>query len=125
MSGLLPFGSAPYNQSKDTIHVLKAGDTMSGTLYSEVTGIAQEWLDGGGNFYAQAISNSANVFSGRAAFIFPQNRFAGNLYLGQTEIGEGGITYNWDASVVGSAYTQVNFIQTLRPDYLTSGVVTS
>ena len=32
MASLLPFGSAPYNQNNDTIHVLKADDTMSGSL---------------------------------------------------------------------------------------------
>lgn len=29
---LLPFSSAPYKQTSDTIHLKKAGDQMSGTL---------------------------------------------------------------------------------------------
>lgn len=29
---LLPFGAAPFKQTSDTTHVLKAGDTMTGTL---------------------------------------------------------------------------------------------
>lgn len=104
-AALLPFGSAPYNQSKDTIHVLKAGDTMTGPLNIQGSGTIQTWLTSGGDPLAHV-----DTSLGTGTLVVPYNPATGNLYLGQTQIGNGGINYTYDSSI-SSPYTNHDFLQ--------------
>lgn len=112
-----------YDPSTDTLHVLKAGDTMTGTLYNQGTGVLQQWQDSTPDFFAKMDINSAAQGGAYNVLRMPYSTPIGNLYLGQWEIGNNGITYCWDPSVAGFAYDALPVFRILRADYLTSGVV--
>lgn len=96
-------GSPPFNPASDTIHVLKAGDTMTGPLNIQGSGTIQTWLTSGGD-------PLGHVDTTLGSLVIPYSAPVGNLYLGQTQIGNGGINYTYDSSVT-SPYVAHDFLQ--------------
>lgn len=82
-----------------------------------------QWQDNTPTFFAQMNNISAAQGGNVGNLRLPWNRALGNLYLGEWELGENGLTYCWDPSVSSVAYTAIPVFRILRPDFLTSGVI--
>lgn len=80
-----------------------AGGTLTGPLSIQGSGTIQTWLTSGGD-------PLGHVDTTLGSLVIPYSAPAGNLYLGQTQIGNGGINYTYDSSVT-SPYVAHDFLQ--------------
>lgn len=80
-----------------------AGGTLTGPLSIQGSGTIQTWLTSGGD-------PLGHVDTTLGSLVIPYSAPAGNLYLGQTQIGNGGINYTYDSSVT-SPYVAHDFLR--------------
>lgn len=81
------------------------GGALTGPLSIQSGGNVQTWYNSGGDPIAHI-----DTTIGAGSVIIPYSAPVGNLYLGQTQIGNGGINYTYDSSIT-SPYVAHDFLQ--------------